>query len=166
MNKIGNKFIFLSTLFSFSVYGAQYIPLDLEQFQKTGVCVGCDLSEASLSSHDNANLEQSLLVKVSMEYGHFYTSNFSYAQMMFATLDNAKFSGSKFVFTDLTGADFHYANLSSCDFTGANLAGANLDYADLVRARISDEQLAQAISLNCTLLPDGRQHPRNDGKPC
>jgi len=48
--------------------------------------------------------------------------------------------------TNLREADLRGANLREADLTGADLSGANLSGANLFRAKITDEQLAQAIS--------------------
>ena len=54
---IVTKFIFISFIASMSAYAnPSYIPSDLEKFNKTGICINCDLSEAALYSHDNVNL--------------------------------------------------------------------------------------------------------------
>ena len=59
---------------------------------------------------------------------------------------------------NLEEADLFQAKLIGTDLTGAKLAGANLQEADLHKAIVTDEQLAQAESLEGATLPDGREH--------
>jgi uncharacterized protein YjbI with pentapeptide repeats len=169
VNKTSKKCaIFLMTTIISTMTNAKpvYIPAQLDQFEKTGICVGCDLSEAHLRSHSNANLSNALIVKADLSFTSFYTSNFSGAQMMYAHLYSFKASGSNFNSTNLTGADLSNANLSSCDFTGSILAQADLSDANLARATISDSQLASVKSLSCTIMPNGERHPADPGSRC
>ena len=144
------------------------IPSQLEQFQKTGSCVGCDLSEANLSwsNHNNANLSSALLVKIYLNYAAVNSSNFSHAQIMYANLRDTQASGSNFSAADLTGADLSYANLSSANLSDANLNNANFTYADLARAVVSEKQLTMVKSLSCTIMPDGTRHKADNGGMC
>jgi len=171
MNKLSKLFLvslLISVISTKADARMAYIPAQLEQFEKTGICVGCDLSEASFysHSHDNANLTNSLLVKADFTYAHFYTSNFSNAQMMYANFYEFKASGSDFSSANLTGVNFRNANLSSCNFTGAILNQADLSYADLARANISENQLASAKSLSCAIMPDGTKHASDPETHC
>jgi uncharacterized protein YjbI with pentapeptide repeats len=98
MNHV-QKIIFISSfIITSSTYAKpSYIRSDLEQFNKTGACVNCDLSEVRLDSHDGANLSGALLVRADLSWfgpHHFYVSNFSHAQLMYANLDRVKASGS------------------------------------------------------------------------
>jgi uncharacterized protein YjbI with pentapeptide repeats len=168
MNKLSKvcAIFLLATTVSAVNANPTYIPSQLEQFEKTGICIGCDLSEANLNSHNNANLTNALLVKANITRSTFYTSNFSGAQMMYANLYNLKASGSNFNSTNLTGANLSSANLSSCDFSGAILSQADLSNADLARANISVHQLASAKSLSCAIMPDGTRHLSDTGSRC
>jgi uncharacterized protein YjbI with pentapeptide repeats len=153
-------------LFSNAYAHVNYIPSQLDQFQKTGICEGCDLSEANLESRTNADLRGALLVKSSFRWGSFYSSDFTSAKMMYSKAESASFSGSKFVGTDLTGASLSYGNFTSCDFTDANLEGADLSHADLAWAALTPAQLAQAKTLSCAILPDGTRHAPDRDSSC
>ncbi len=63
---------------------------------------------------------------------------------------DADLRGTELVNASLIGAVLEGANLS-----GADLSGANLKRANLRGATISDEQLAQAVNLEGTILPNG-----------
>jgi len=145
-----------------------YIPSQLEHFEKTGTCVGCDLSEANLawSKHNDANLSQALLVKIALNYAAFNSANFSHAQIMYANLRDLQASGSNFSSADLTGSDLSYANLSSANLIEASFTNANLANADLARAFVTEKQLAAAKSLSCAIMPDGTRHAADDGRSC
>ncbi|MHB1949493.1 MAG: pentapeptide repeat-containing protein [Gammaproteobacteria bacterium] len=152
----------LSILLTVSSYAtaSTYIPTQLEQFKKTEVCIGCDLSEADIcfEHHNNANLSNALLVRTSLAGAAFNVSNFSRAEMMYANLSDLQASASNFTSANLTGSNLTRANLSSADFKGANLVGVNFTDANLARATISLEQLAKAKTLSCAIMPDGTRH--------
>jgi uncharacterized protein YjbI with pentapeptide repeats len=74
-------------------------------------------------------------------------------------------SGCRFEGADLTRAnlaqshlwlcDFKHAELYGADLTGAVVSGCRFEGADLTRAAVTDDQLAQALSLAGATLPDG-----------
>ena len=157
-------------IFSSSIVNAEMtaIPSHLDQFKKTNICIGCDLSEANLnfSHHDNANLSQALLAKADLNYADFNSSNFSNAQIMYAHLRWLQASGSNFTSANLSGSHFSNSNLTSSNFANAILTGADFSNANLARAIVSKEQLASARSLSCTILPDGSRHTADSGNSC
>jgi len=69
----------------------------------------------------------------------------------------------------LNGADLQEANLPRANLYEADLQGAYLEGADLqeailegailLRAKVTDEQLADALSLQGATMPDGSPHP-------
>jgi hypothetical protein len=69
---------------------------------------------------------------------------------------------------DLYGADLYGANLSGADLSSANVKEANLEHAELsgadlaganlIHAKVTDEQLAEAKSLQGATMPDGSIH--------
>jgi len=155
--------LFLPSLVTYA--NTAYIPSHLEQFKQTGLCVHCDLSEATLYSHDNVNLSGTLLIRTNFS-GHFYVSDFSHAELMYANMANIQASGSNFNAADLTGANLKNSNFSSSNFENAKLVNVNLANANLARSNMTPAQLSQAASIECTILPDGTRNPRNDGDPC
>jgi uncharacterized protein YjbI with pentapeptide repeats len=50
------------------------------------------------------------------------------------------------------------AKLKGAYLIGAILRGANLEGVNLAGARVTDEQLARAVSLKDAALPDGTRH--------
>lgn len=160
MKKISNIFILFLLSMNASAAKPAYFPSELKQFQQSGKCIACDLSEAVFNwqQHNNSDLTNAILTRMQASYSSFYESNFTSAQMTEAHLIEFKASGSNFRNANLTGADLYSANLSSCDFSGANLIGVNLRRANLVRAVITKEQLSSAKSISCAILPDGSVH--------
>jgi hypothetical protein len=90
------------------------------------------------------------------------------ADLTGAILSDADLSGA-----DLSGATLHYARLSEADLRAANLRYANLieadlseadltwaflEYAKLNGAYVTDEQLAQCLSLKGATMPDGQKY--------
>lgn len=145
----------LSISFTATVQASQHIPSQLDQYDKTGICTNCDLSEARLQSKDNVNLSYSILTRTSLSYNHHYTSNFSHTNFIEADLYGIKASASNFESANLSYASLVSANFSSCDFTNAKLTGADLTNANLINAKITKEQLASAKSIKGAILPDG-----------
>jgi uncharacterized protein YjbI with pentapeptide repeats len=161
-------FILSMMLPVFAMAAKPYIPSQLEHFIQTGSCVGCDLSEASLdwTNHNDANLNQALLVKICLSHASFNSANFSHAKIMYATLRSLQASGSNFNAADLTASDLSYANLSSANLLEANLTGVNLANADLAWAIVTEKQLARTQSLSCAIMPDGSRHAPDTGRSC
>lgn len=85
-----------------------------------------------------------------------------------ADLSEANLQGANLCGANLCSAELRWANLSWAELTGAYLEGANLcranlegaylEGADLKKAKVTDEQLAQAKSLEGTILPDGTEY--------
>jgi uncharacterized protein YjbI with pentapeptide repeats len=121
---------------------SQFSPEQLEQFERTNKCSGCDLSGAQLSLNhsqavlDNANLSGIYFIRP-------IGINFSQG-----LLTNANLSGAY-----LVSANFSQANLSGAHFDGAQLNGANFYGAKGVNlknaANICDVTAADGSQLNC-----------------
>ncbi|MFZ2314537.1 MAG: pentapeptide repeat-containing protein [Gammaproteobacteria bacterium] len=145
---------------------AAYIPADLEKFEKTHSCVGCDLSEVKLTwgDYSSADFTNALLVKATL-CADFYTTNFTGARLMYSHI-HIQASGSNFSGADLTGASLINSNFTSSNFKGAKLTGADLTDTNLASTNLTPEQLASAESLSCAILPDGSQHAPDSGRAC
>ena len=77
-----------------------------------------------------------------------------------ADLRYADLRGTDLRYADLSGADLRGTDLRGADLRGANLRGADLSGADLEGAQgVTDDQLAEASSLNGATMPDGSKHP-------
>lgn len=142
-----------------------YIPAQLQQYQSTGQCPNCDLSNAFLNGFANANLANAILTGADLT-GNFGSSNFTNAIMGGVEMGGVNASGSNFGGANLTQSSLRSADFSRCTFTDANLTGADLGYANLVGAIITTEQLNSAKSLSCAWMPDGSRHPSDSGQPC
>jgi Pentapeptide repeats (8 copies) len=78
-------------------------------------------------------------------------------------------SGADLSGADLSGADLSWfrqesgedycADLSGADLSDTDISGADLSGANLKGAKVTDEQLAQAKSLEGAIMPDGSKHP-------
>jgi hypothetical protein len=90
------------------------------------------------------------------------------AQLKDANLANADLRGSDFGGADLTdvilaNADLtmtllQRAKLKTADLRGANLTWADLTNADLEGAKVSDEQLITTLSMENSVMPDGKKY--------
>ena len=75
-----------------------------------------------------------------------------------ANLYRANLREAKLVGANLDGASLNRVHLKNADLSEANLHGVRLEGADLRGAKVTDEQLAQAVSLKGAILPDGTTH--------
>lgn len=81
------------------------------------------------------------------------------ANLDIASLENADLFFANLSGVNLAGADLHSANLGYTDLRGATFIRANLSNASLNGAKVTSKQLAQAASLQGTIMPDGSVHP-------
>ncbi|WP_084273801.1 pentapeptide repeat-containing protein [Legionella fairfieldensis] len=153
---------------------------DLKVFADTNFCQGCDLSGAKIyEAHDNGSLLGSYAIKTEfvgslfrmnfsgsiMNYSKFSGGYFSVLKIQEASFDKVNLSYSSFNNTDLSGANFSDVNLNNSDwdranFSGVNFANANLNNVTirnsiLIGANLSQEQLKQVKSIECTVMPNG-----------
>jgi hypothetical protein len=77
----------------------------------------------------------------------------------FVDLPLADLSGADLRGADLSRANLRGADLSRIDLSGADLREADLWKADLREAKVTDEQLADALTLQGVTMPDGSKHP-------
>lgn len=155
---------------------ATYSEDDLKQFEETNVCIKCDLSNAGIEGKENAVLDGSIMIgaylnghmsgssyinsvltKTRTSFSGLYSmsSNFKGAVLSHANLKTAHFSGSSFENVNLSKADLSETNLSSSNFNGANVSGVNFNHSILIGSNLTEEQLKQAKSYFCAVLPDG-----------
>ncbi len=120
------------------------------------------------------DMQDADLTHADLEYANLYNTyllntNLSGADLSGAILDHAYLTAADFSkVTQSNCADFSYASLVGANFSGANLSyaildhtdlraanlyGADLSYADLSGATVTKEQLAEAKSLEGTILP-------------
>lgn len=158
--------LMLNSSFNLAYAGASYIPADLDRFEKTHTCIGCDLSEVKLTwgDYSSANFTNSLLVKATL-CADFYTTNFTGAKLMYSHI-HIQGSGSNFSGADLTGASVINSNLTSSNFSGANLTGVDFTDTNLAGSNLTQAQLASTQSLSCAILPDGTRHAPDSGRAC
>ncbi|MCP4473512.1 MAG: pentapeptide repeat-containing protein [Gammaproteobacteria bacterium] len=157
------KFIKLSPLLllfiSFSVFAkVGYKPEDVEQFNSTGQCPGCDLSGyhgLSTEAKGSMDLQGAILVRSSMlntsrqysDFSNVFGVDFSYtyADLSYSNFSNANFSN----------ASLYHDNFTGSDFSGADVTNADFDDSILYKCKISQAQLDSASSICDAILPDG-----------
>lgn len=126
---------------------ALYNPSQLEHFEQTNECVGCDLSSARITpNHSGANLERANLSNLAEKPGS------GELNLSSANLKNA----------NLSNAYLEFANLSYADLTGAHLDGAYVRYANFAGAVGVD--LKNAAGVCSVILPDGSLTKECDGQ--
>jgi uncharacterized protein YjbI with pentapeptide repeats len=135
-----------------------------------------EVEKANLSGTDlsGADFFRASLRKTDLENTDLAGTYFTEADMACTNLRRANLTEAKLARTDLTGTNLSEANLS-----GANLDGAALDneirsfvlldgkmtdikygqVTNLTGAKITQEQLNQASTLEGAIMPDGSKHP-------
>lgn len=119
---------------------------------------GTDLTQAGLSG---AELSEAHLEGTDLSGAHLEE-----ADLRDSYLNDAKLNGAYLYDTDLRGADMSGADLSDAEGrfkSGARmirtrLDGADLSGADLTNARVTEEQLREAESLEGATMPDGQKY--------
>jgi uncharacterized protein YjbI with pentapeptide repeats len=132
----------------------------LRNFELTGkqLLRGTDLTQAWLTG---ADLSEAHLEGTDLSGAHL-----GGADLRGAYLQDAKLSGAYLYDTDLRGAYLSGADLSHAEGrfeSGARmirtrLDGAHLDGADLTNARVTEEQLREAESLEGATMPNGQKY--------
>jgi hypothetical protein len=121
---------------------------------------GASLSEAELPNvlmHDislqSASLRGANLSGASLRYADLREANLWEANLSEANLSRARLNDANLSEAKLRGAKLMRTNLY-----GANIKGADLRGVNLTEARVKDEQLAQAFSLEGATMPDGTKY--------
>jgi uncharacterized protein YjbI with pentapeptide repeats len=121
-----------------------------------------DLREADLREADfrganlrGANLQHAKLLAY-LEEAKLRGAQLYGANLQGAILHGADLREAYFLRANLQGADLQGSNLRETILYGVNLRGADLQGADLQDAKVADEQLADALSLQGATMPDGQ----------
>lgn len=152
-----------------------FVPSDVEKYEKTGICPKCDLSGAWINGKENSQLQGTILNGANL-IGNFDNSDFSGAfienamaldQRQFAScifkgvnfsdsiFEDANFSGGDFTNANLSRANFSGSTMTTSNFTSAKLTGANLANVDFTGSNITRNQLQSAKTFCSAILPDG-----------
>ena len=111
-----------------------------------------DLSEADLRG---AELRGAKLSGIDLRGAYLSWANLISADLSKAELRGTYLSRANLIRADLSSASLKQASLGGADLGGADLNGADLSEANLRGASVTNEQLAQATSLEGAILPDG-----------
>lgn len=158
---------------------------DLKTFKETNFCQNCDLSNAKIyDNHDNGSLLNSFAIKTVFKgslmkmnlSGSIMTycniegnilsplnaqeSNFDKVNLSYSEISHADLSGANFTDVNLSNSDFYYVNLSDADFTNANLTDTTFKKSILIGAKLTDEQLKQIKSIQCSVMPNGEMNSK------
>lgn len=141
----------------------QYLSSDVMQFDNTGVCENCDLSNAyNLLCTPSADLKGANLTNASFSSGacNLEKSTFSDAQMTSSDLIGANLSSAIFSNAYLEDTNFSNADLSGVDFTGAVFKNVDFYSANLCHAKITQEQLDNSEMNEYTIMPNCHHYQR------
>ena len=156
---------------------------DLKIFKDTNFCQNCDISNAYIyDDHDNGSLLNSFAIKtvfmgslMKMNFSgsimtyckinnystiHAQESNFDKVNLSYSEINNTDLSGANFTDVNLNNSDFYEVNLSDTDFTNANLTDTTFNKTILIGARLTDEQLQQIKSIQCSVMPNGEMNSK------
>jgi uncharacterized protein YjbI with pentapeptide repeats len=149
------KGLLLRFLFEAGLISTPTAIVNLTSADLTGANLG-DLEIKHIDGKDCAPPENSRAPALSM-------FNLNHADLSGVDLAGANLARTILDDSNLTDANLAGANLIGAHLTGAtmirtSLAGAVLDDAVLSDAALTDDQLKEAKSLKCTILPNGSQH--------
>ncbi|OGT39816.1 MAG: hypothetical protein A3E81_01440 [Gammaproteobacteria bacterium RIFCSPHIGHO2_12_FULL_36_30] len=156
MRKITHLFL-IAIIFSSAACANTYNPTQLQQFQTTGSCPGCDLTDYNYLNVNAGvetpfDLQGANLSGTTMQTVNNTLSNFSDATGI-GTAFLGCYSQTNFKNAVLINAGFEYTDLTYSNFTGANVTGADFSNADLYGAK--GINLSEASSVCNAILPDG-----------
>lgn len=157
MKKIA--YVFLATLFcSFAVLAKDYYnPTQLQQFETTGSCLGCDLTSTDINVNYGVetpfNLQGANLSGSTIEMSNDTLSNFSSVIAIESSFAGSSYSQADFKNAVLINATFQNADLSYSDFTGANVTGSDFSYANLYGSQ--GINFSVVASVCHAIMPDG-----------
>ncbi len=158
MKKIGLNisFLFLLALIqNVSFANLKYDPNDLDKFNSTNQCIGCDLSNSTLSGNHSKAILQSSNLTSSVIFNTFSQSDFTYVNGSHGSWSSTNFSYANFSNAILNATKFTWADLEFSNFSNAVVMGADFSQADLYGAKITSDQLATAASVCNAIFPDG-----------
>lgn len=117
-------------------------PADIAQLIETGICKGCDLTNADLTGEHliGADLREADLTGTQLSY---------------ANLEGADLTGATLINTDLTGAFLTNALLDNAILQNVDLAESTLIYTSLEGAEVENVDLAGAEVLNTPISIGG-----------
>jgi uncharacterized protein YjbI with pentapeptide repeats len=126
---------------------------------------GAHLSKANLSKANLSGLVDlcdAHLIRTNLHGTDLIGADLSGAKLSGADLRRAKLSGAHLNNVDLSMADLCEASLLGADLSGADLSKVDLSGVYLFGATVTDEQLAQAESLEGAMMPDGTKFSKEN----
>ena len=103
-------------------------------------------------------MQFSNLSKVKLSHATLLRTDLSLSCLSRANLRDARVLETNLSHVDLSQTDLRDAHLNQSSLRQADLCGADLRGANLEGAPVTAEQLAQVISLQNTIMPDGSIH--------
>lgn len=158
MNKIIFLFFALFLLSPPSFANVRYSPAQLQQFETTGSCQNCDLTDVTFL-FVNAGVQSPFNLEGANLSGSFINtrnntlSNFSGITAVNTSFSNNCYSQANFKNAILIDANFMNSNLTYSDFTGANVTGVSFADSDLYGAKGID--FSSVASVCGAIMPDG-----------
>jgi uncharacterized protein YjbI with pentapeptide repeats len=122
-------------------HSVAFDPAAVERLKTKPVCIGCDLSGASMK---NAYLPGAILTNSKLTDADLSGANLNGANFSSAQLSGSDLSGASLKYSILSGADLQGARLVDTQLTGANLEAANLERALLTRVELRGARLRGA----------------------
>lgn len=126
---------------------------------------GAHLSKVNLSEADLSglvDLRDAHLIRTNLQRTDLIGADLRGAKLIGADLRRAKLSGAHLNNIDLSMADLCGASLIGADLSGADLSNVDLNGVYLFGATVTDEQLAQAKSLEGAMMPDGTEFSKEN----
>lgn len=115
----------------------------------------------SNSIFNNVNLSYANLNQSYFEHSLFTNVNFEHAALPSVEFKNTHFTNVIFSYANLSDVNFKYSHFENVNFKGSDLSNANL-----IGTNITEQQLHDAKSYLCAILPDGSVYDENGNIKC
>ena len=132
--------LFILSFYSSISYG--FSEKDLETFNKTNVCINCDLSGAIFKKSDLSN---AVLTGSNLDKVNFWRANLSNANLENCSLQQANLKRVNFENANMNGAIFHFSIIRNAKMDGATAIRANFSKTKIKKTNLKNVKFCETI---------------------